>query len=545
MSIKRVLVYAFAISLLPCLITSAATPSKEESRVNINFTSLLDGSLGYLPALWLTSQGVLAELQTVSEYDPLTSRQHRTDKENGAVTGAFVGSMLVPLVTNLAESDTATQGICKSLVAGATGSLGAVVGQEAGKLLYPANRTSASEFEQAIVPGTFFGGVTTNAAGTALTKTLCKGLVPGLEKLWENAGTGVEGRVADSLHRGFQEVVTSRLREMGANPAQASRFASQMGETMGLVDRTNLGTAFERLNRELVADSLDLVQAAGAETIERTAIRDLIGLSHNTLADLPGSIPGMTLPFDPPAERMGMATKFASQLKMHLDFAKKFDKKMQNGANKLHDIVDDVLSRMKSVLDSTGVTDAARKMKEITEPARERLRKLPNPFKKNCNPENPSTVDNQNPTICARGLVDQCCPICPTCPDAPAVPEPPAVPASPAPVVETVYATVYTTLTFANTIVDVIEQLEYLTETISHHVTQTIPHHVTETVQQIENVQVEVPQYVPIPQYITQTFQQIENVQVQITQYVTQTIPFTVTYHEVEHKSKKPCKFWC
>jgi hypothetical protein len=48
-----------------------------------------------------------------------------------------------------------------------------ILGQEVGKDFYGKN-TTASEFEQGVVPGLFFGSVAGNGAKEALTRTICK-----------------------------------------------------------------------------------------------------------------------------------------------------------------------------------------------------------------------------------------------------------------------------------------------------------------------------------------------------------------------------------
>jgi hypothetical protein len=136
--------------------------------------------------------------------------------------GALISNLLLPAVTNSLEDGLAV-GLCKSLVGGATGMAGTVVGQEAGKAIYPGNGTSAFEFEQGVIPGTFMGSIVTNGAGYALTKALCKGLVPALQELWVPGSTAlVNALVGNALNRGLKEVLTARLQDMGVDAARAS-----------------------------------------------------------------------------------------------------------------------------------------------------------------------------------------------------------------------------------------------------------------------------------------------------------------------------------
>ncbi|KAF2822530.1 hypothetical protein CC86DRAFT_373023 [Ophiobolus disseminans] len=54
---------------------------------------------------------------------------------------------------------------------------GLVASQEAAKAIYPGNST-APEFEQGVIPWAFIGTTVGNGTGSALSRTLCKTLVP-------------------------------------------------------------------------------------------------------------------------------------------------------------------------------------------------------------------------------------------------------------------------------------------------------------------------------------------------------------------------------
>jgi hypothetical protein len=92
--------------------------------------------------------------------------------------GALISNLLLPAATNSIDDGLAVT-LCTALGNGAAGMAGTVVVQEGSEAIYPTNDTSASEWEQVIISGTFIGSIVTNSVATALSKSLCKGLIKG------------------------------------------------------------------------------------------------------------------------------------------------------------------------------------------------------------------------------------------------------------------------------------------------------------------------------------------------------------------------------
>ena len=367
-----------------------------EPDLQIDFNALLDGSLGNLPAIWITSHSLLAEAAPSSNLT-VSSREDRTDKENGLVAAAFISSLLVPAATGIADNGV-TGGLCNAIINGAGGMAGAVVGQEAGKTLYPqgngtdGNGTSAPEMEQGIVPGAFTGSVVTNSLGTALAKSICDKFLPDVEDVIKEAEAGVAGRVANSLNRGLKEVLVSQLEDMKVETARAVQFASQLEETIRLVDSTgSLATAFEYLNRELATNTAELAEAVGAKLLNKPAISNLVQLSHNTLANLPvASVDGIALlPFDPAADPIGTMAKFTNHYRNTMEFAKTLGGQIQEGANRVAPALDTLSQSVESAMqdvDSIIPGTANRLIKDATGAAISILDHIPNPLHSLPNP---------------------------------------------------------------------------------------------------------------------------------------------------------------
>jgi hypothetical protein len=70
--------------LLQC---SASPLQQANSTSNVELGTMLDGSLGELPALFVAAQGLMAELNRTDT--PAPSSPGRTDKENGAALGGL------------------------------------------------------------------------------------------------------------------------------------------------------------------------------------------------------------------------------------------------------------------------------------------------------------------------------------------------------------------------------------------------------------------------------------------------------------------------
>ena len=154
----------FGLLVLMCFLgATVGAPRTAAQDDSIDYNALLDGSLGYMPAQWMVSQGLLAEMDAANStgttilqgtststgtISPSSepSDDNRDDKENGAVLGTLIGGLLVPQAFNIIDDGLAA-GVCKSLINGAGAMAGLVVGQEAGKSLYPAgdeNDTTSS-----------------------------------------------------------------------------------------------------------------------------------------------------------------------------------------------------------------------------------------------------------------------------------------------------------------------------------------------------------------------------------------------------------------
>ncbi|KAG9194349.1 hypothetical protein G6011_04384 [Alternaria panax] len=376
----------------------------------VDFDALLDGSLGNLPALWLTYSGILAEaahsletedrqlevpgLDTIFNLPAtkLSPRDDRTDKENGAVAGTFMSSMLVPVVTGSLD-DGLTEGLCKSLINGATGMAGAYIGQEMGKVLYPpgngtsGNGTSASGIEQGIVPGTFFGSVVTNTLGTGLTKSICEAFLPELMKSIEYGAADIAEQTARTLNQGFKEVLTTHLTEnLEVDAARAVRFASQMEETLRIVDNTgSLAKAVEFLNQELVATTGDVAEAVVANLASKPAISSLAQLSLKTLASLPiQGTPGLAMfPFDRAAEPKKLMSRFMSHFENTQEFAKSLGGPVAESATTVTPAVEALAEGAQLVAEGVGSNmagQAGKVIKGATNFAKNFLGGLPNPL---------------------------------------------------------------------------------------------------------------------------------------------------------------------
>lgn len=309
---------------------------------SVDFNTLLDGSLGYMPALWLVSHGALLELydnisstaKTAQELavttgitisiSPQPSDTHRTSKESGAVLAGFIGGMLVPPIFNIIDS-TIAGGLCKSLVNSAGAMASAVVGQEAGKTLYPEGKhnSTASGFEQGVIPGAFFGSIVGAGADTALSRTLCDRLVPGFEKTWKAATPGTVERISRVLNRGLREVLTEHSKGMNVDAARATQFASQLEETLRLADHVGIADALEHLNRELISQTAQLTKAVGrgAKGVSTPALNNLARLSVQTLSL--GILPlGDGISFSPAPGSIGFLQTFTDQYTKELGFTK-------------------------------------------------------------------------------------------------------------------------------------------------------------------------------------------------------------------------------
>ncbi|KAF2023264.1 hypothetical protein EK21DRAFT_81324, partial [Setomelanomma holmii] len=255
-------------ALLCCLALCSASPAPSTAASsNIDFNALPDGSLGYLPADWLASQGMLLELNKTNAPVPASARSldppaatpsaAGRDKENGAVVGTFVSGMLTATSLNI-KGNTAAQGLCMSLPTGAGTMAGTVITQEGAKNIYGENST-ALDFEQGVVPGSFFGSIVGHGTGTALSRGLCKHVLSDFGKMWKGIHPDAMPKTYKTFHRALTEILGSHMRSIGVDSARAAKFADQMTETRRLMDRLKPDDSLEFLDREILRVSSDLV----------------------------------------------------------------------------------------------------------------------------------------------------------------------------------------------------------------------------------------------------------------------------------------------
>jgi hypothetical protein len=224
---------------------------------------------------------------------------------------------------------------------------GTVISQEAGKAIYPTNGTSASEFEQGLIPGTFIGSIAQNSIGTALSKAICKGLVPGLEKMWTKpAEEAANALISKALNRGFKEIITAGVKDIVSDAARAVQFAGNLEYAFGLVAKTcNLGEGFEFLNRQLVTEIPDLVSGAAKEALTKPVLTNFLKLTHQVI--LPG-MSQVTTPFSPAPDPIGLVDQFVGKYRKPLSSVKKMCRRglEERGAcmlpERVHDAIDSV-----------------------------------------------------------------------------------------------------------------------------------------------------------------------------------------------------------
>jgi hypothetical protein len=155
-----------------------AIPTPLSSSPHIDYNTLLDGSLGYLPSTWLVYRAALLELNegeverraptgTLLSAPAESSSHGRTSKENGAVMATFISGMLIPAAFQYKDNGPA-DGLCRALMFASGGMTSAIVSQEAAKDIY-GNSNTNSQLEQGAIPGSFIGSVVGNGAGHALS----------------------------------------------------------------------------------------------------------------------------------------------------------------------------------------------------------------------------------------------------------------------------------------------------------------------------------------------------------------------------------------
>jgi hypothetical protein len=117
----------------------------------------------------------------------------------------FISGMLVPAAFNVKDNGMAGV-ICQSLMTSAGSMAAAVIGQEAGKDIYGNNSTN-SQFEQGVIPGSFIGSVIGNGAGHAVSRTLCKRILPEFGP-WLKGVDGPKATTAKLLTEALPQILT-------------------------------------------------------------------------------------------------------------------------------------------------------------------------------------------------------------------------------------------------------------------------------------------------------------------------------------------------
>jgi len=317
------------------LLTCSAAPTQTDQQPQVDFNALLDGSLGNMPALWIASQALLVELNQTDDANspptkalaqsapaPSPSDSDRTDKENGAVMATFISGLMIPAIFSIKDKGPA-EGLCSALMQSAGGMTGALVGQEVAKDLY-GNDTTASEFEQGVVPGAFFGSIAGNGAGTLLSRALCSKLVPDFGKWWKDMHPDVITKASKPLNRGLQRILSTHLEEhLGVETSRAIQFASQLTETMRLIDHTNPVQAMEYLNNQLTEVQGELARGIAKTTNPPAmpALEAMVRMSTK-FSYFTGKIPNQPLPKDP----LSLYQRFTSHYTKYLEAAKKIPK---------------------------------------------------------------------------------------------------------------------------------------------------------------------------------------------------------------------------
>jgi len=321
------------------LLTCSAAPTQTDQQPQVDFNALLDGSLGDMPALWIASQALLVELNQTNDANfpptkalaqsapaPSPSGSGRADKENGAVMAAFIGGMMIPAVFSIKDKGPA-QGLCSALMQSAGSMTGALVGQEVAKGLY-GNDTTASEFEQGVVPAAFIGSIAGNGAATAVSRTLCSKLVPDFGKWWKDMHPGDIAKTSRLLNRGLQPVLSTHLEGLGVETSRAVQFASQLSEIMRMIDRVDRPRAFEHLNRQMTDVSAELASGIAETDLPpaRPALEAMVRLTAQAGEWIhPDATNPLPLETTPP-KTLGLFERFLGHYKKYLDAAKKIPK---------------------------------------------------------------------------------------------------------------------------------------------------------------------------------------------------------------------------
>lgn len=243
------------------LATVLASPVAQRQNTKygeLDYNNLFDGSLGTLPALWIVTQGALAGLNSTNSNHAVRRQNEetdtgRTDLEEGAVMGAFIGSLMT-LPVKL-KDDGLKKGLCDALTGGANAMASTVVSQESGKQIYRENTTS-DDFEQGAVPGGFIGGPFGAIVGTTLSKTICD--------KWKKDEPGLPSNPG---HEGVLDLLKSSLRilgdatcllmsdmfeRLGVNQARGMHFSQQVRNLLERVGIHGPANSVGHMTREMI-----------------------------------------------------------------------------------------------------------------------------------------------------------------------------------------------------------------------------------------------------------------------------------------------------
>ncbi|KAH3978109.1 hypothetical protein HBH52_104470 [Parastagonospora nodorum] len=304
MYIKTLLTGFAIMAWLSLMNPTAATSTMSASSTSIDFNTLLDGSLGFFPSTWLVSKAALLELNNADVEkraltapsastelpSPEPSSLDRTPKENGAVMATFISGMLVPAFFNVKDNGMAG-GICRSLMTSAGSMTAAVIGQEAAKDIYGNNSTN-SQFEQGVIPGSFIGSVIGNGAGHALSRTLCKRILPEFGP-WLKSVDGPKATTAKLLTEALPQILTKQLEGLGVQPARALSFATELTDTIKIADTMTLSDAFKFLEQQTVSTAAELA------TVSRPVLDAMAQLTSASVEALQDIAPSVPLPQPP------------------------------------------------------------------------------------------------------------------------------------------------------------------------------------------------------------------------------------------------------
>jgi hypothetical protein len=136
-----------------------------------------------------------------------------------------------------------TTGLCKTLTTSATAAGGSIMGQEVAKDAY-GNDTTASEFEQGVMTGSFSGSVAGNGVGSALSRTLRAELVPGWNKLIK---PDYLPKLKMVMSRALPHIISTLMKDLNVPVARAQGFAQHLSEALRFIDHTRSTDALARI----------------------------------------------------------------------------------------------------------------------------------------------------------------------------------------------------------------------------------------------------------------------------------------------------------